>query len=155
MMAGEFSTYYHKVNDSTSLGENSIKDITEDNDGAIWLAIGASGVSRMEPTTKKFTNFKPNKQGTSVLSDNVKCIATDHLNNVWIGLDDGLSVYDNYRKKFSNARTLSGSRDTLSVNCLYVDRSSGVWVGASSGLYVSRGGLSSLVKVKTNIILKM
>lgn len=150
----EFSTYYHKVNDSTSLGENSIKDITEDNDGAIWLAIGASGVSRMEPTTKKFTNFKPNKQGTSVLSDNVKCIATDHLNNVWIGLDDGLSVYDNYRKKFSNARTLSGSRDTLSVNCLYVDRSSGVWVGASSGLYVSRGGLSSLVKVKTNIILK-
>ena len=57
----EFSTYYHKVNDSTSLGENSIKDITEDNDGAIWLAIGASGVSKMEMVTKKFVNYKPNK----------------------------------------------------------------------------------------------
>lgn len=150
----EFSTYYHKVNDSTSLGENSIKDMTEDNDGALWLAIGASGVTRMEPSTKKFTNFKPNAEGTSILSDNVKCIVADHLNRIWIGLDDGISVYDNYLRKFSSARTLPGTRDTLSVNCLFVDRNSGVWVGASSGLYVSRGGLSSLVKVKTNIVLK-
>lgn len=96
----EFTTYYHKVEDPNSLGENAIKDFTEDNDGALWLAIGASGVSKMEPFTKRFVNFKPNKEGTSVLSDRVRCIKTDQMNRVWIGLEDGVSVYDNNRKRF-------------------------------------------------------
>ena len=34
-----FTTYYHKVGDSTSIAENTIKDITQDNSGALWIAI--------------------------------------------------------------------------------------------------------------------
>lgn len=144
----EFSTYYHRVGDTTSMGENSIKDITEDNDGALWLAIGASGVSRMEPMTKKFINFKPNKEGTSILSDRVKCIITDHHNRVWVGLEDGVSVYENHRKQFVNLRSFPGTKDTLSVNTLELDASGRLWMGTNTGLYFTDDGVSGLKKVK-------
>lgn len=150
----EFSTYYHQVNDSTSLGENSIKDITEDNDGSLWLAIGASGVSKMEMLTKKFINFKPNKQGTSVLSDNATCILADPANRVWVGLSDGISVYDNKLKRFFSLRTYPGTNDTLSVNGLQLDGNGRVWLASHTGLYFSDGGLGSLQRIKSNQMLK-
>ena len=150
----EFSTYYHKVNDSTSLGENSIKDITEDNDGDIWLAIGASGVSKMEMVTKKFINYKPNKEGTSVLSDNATSILTDGANRVWVGLSDGISVYDNSKRRFFNLRTFPGTNDTLSVNGLQLDGNGRVWLASGTGLYFSDGGLGSLRRVRSNKDLK-
>ncbi|MGB4771012.1 MAG: two-component regulator propeller domain-containing protein [Chitinophagaceae bacterium] len=150
----EFSTYYHKVNDSTSLGENSIKDITEDNDGAIWLAIGASGVSRMEMLTKKFVNYRPNKEGTSVLSDNATSILADGANRVWVGLSDGVSVYENAKRRFFNLRTFPGTKDTLSVNGLQLDGNGRVWLASGTGLYFSDGGLGSLRRIKSNQVLK-
>lgn len=147
----EFTTYYHKVEDPNSLGENAIKDFTEDNDGALWLAIGASGVSKMEPFTKRFVNFKPNKEGTSVLSDRVRCIKTDQMNRVWIGLEDGVSVYDNNRKRFFNLRTYPGTKDTLSVNSIEMGPDGRIWLGTSAGLIYADGDLSTLRKINSNI----
>lgn len=147
----EFTTYYHRVGDTSSIAENSVRDITQDQNGTLWFAINTAGVSKLEPMSKKFRNYRPGKNGNSILSDSVVCILADRSNRVWIGLQKGISVYDNSSNRFLNLRRAPGSTEDISVNYFQMDANDGVWVGTRNGIYYSDGGPERLRKLRTSM----
>lgn len=145
----EFTTFYHKVNNPSSIGENTVRDITQDKSGYIWMTTGTSGVSRLNPLNKKFVNFRAANDGKGIISNKAKCIYTDKHNRVWIGMEDGISMYDNNSAKFQNVRSVKGN-ELMFANCIVGDTLGNTWIGAGKGILRSESGPGGLVYLKTN-----
>ncbi len=150
----DFTSYYHRINDSTSLGGNLISDITEDKKGRLWFSIYNSGISRMDPLTKKFRNFHPSVKKNSILSDKVNRLLVDEADRIWVGSDQGLSVYDQGKDAFQNIIFLDRNRNKLPIRSMEKDRMGNIWLGSDEKIYYSRGDASNVREVKKNIELK-
>ncbi len=147
----EFTTFYHRVNDPKSIGENTVRDITQDKNGFIWMTTGTAGICKLDPLNKKFVNFKASNGGNSILGDKANCIYTDQHNRVWIGLEDGISMYDNNIATFRNLKSIKGRTELLSVNCVTGDILGNTWLGTQNGIARSSTDLEGLEYFKTNL----
>lgn len=69
-----------------------------------------------------------------ILTDNqIKCIAEDYNNNLWIGTNNGLNVLD---MRTGEIRRIEDSRlQNGVVSVLYVTKDNNVWVGMDGGLF--------------------
>ena len=147
----DFTTYYHRVNDPQSLGGNLISDITEDKKGKLWFSIYNSGISRMDPLTKKFTNYQPSDNKNSILSGKVNTILVDGSDRIWVGCAEGLSVYDQGNNTFYNIIFPDGNNEKLPVNCIEKDRMGNIWMGSNDKIYYSRNDHRNIREVKKNL----
>ncbi len=100
--------YIRRLFDSqNSLTSDNITSVLEDKDGNIWFGTQKKGLSKWNPKTDTFTNFKYEKGKKNTLAaNNVSSLYQDNNNNIWIGLWRGIGFnrYDvktNKFKKFS------------------------------------------------------
>ncbi len=149
----EFTTYYHRVNDPSSLGGNLITDIAQDRKGVLWFSVYNSGISKMDPLNKKFRNYQPSGKKNSILSEKVNTLMIDSADRVWIGSAEGLSIYDSEKDKFYNLVFESDKKKSLSVNCIERDKLGNIWVGAETRIYYSKED-ARIRPIWTNIELK-
>jgi len=147
----EFRSFYHKVNDPTSISGNNVTDIAQDKKGSLWFSTFNGGISRMDPLTKKFENFLPDSRKNSIVSRKVNTLLIDHTDKVWAGSSEGVSVYDPESHRFTNISKVPGTNEVLSVLCIESDRTGRVWMGASDKIFHSHGQPDGIHEVKTNI----
>ena len=147
----EFKTYFHHVDDPSSIGENFIIDISQDRNGDLWLAVYNSGISRLNPLNNKFENFKPDSTKNSILSEKVSSLLIDSSGKIWAGTSEGLSIYDPVKKIFSNQRTASGESKKLSITCMEKDNNGNIWLGGYDALYFSAGNAAKIKRIRTSV----
>ncbi|MET1255483.1 two-component regulator propeller domain-containing protein [Aliikangiella maris] len=108
----QFKHFTHNPDNPESISSNTIRSIVEDSKGHIWLALSgypisfekAAGISKFNPTTEKFTNFKhdPNNNN-SLTSDNALSLYVDKQDNLWIGTDlAGLNFFNQATQQFTH-----------------------------------------------------
>jgi PAS domain S-box-containing protein len=137
---GTFVVYTHRPDDPTSLGNDEVWSIAEDETGALWLGTDG-GLDRFDPDRGGVTwHYAANydNPGPQELSEgSVQTLLVDRKGDLWIGTYGGLhvrrrgkSVLVRYRHDDRDAHSLSND----SILALNEDREGRLWVGTSGGL---------------------
>ncbi|MFC2015501.1 two-component regulator propeller domain-containing protein [Chloroflexota bacterium] len=136
----EFRVYKPDPQNPNSPASTLYQFVLEDSRGMLWFSTFGQGLSRFDPETEQWTNFRHDPQDPNSLGgDATWGIAEDPQGDLWIGTEaDGLSRFSyetgqftRYQHDPDNANSLSSNQ----VNALEVDRSGVVWVGhVSDGL---------------------
>ncbi len=95
------------------LSQGIITSITEDSKGSIWVGTDI-GLNRL--VGKHVTIFLHSEEdSTSLPADNIKCLAVDSLDNLWIGThDSGIACYSIKTNKFKTFKFFDDRGNDLS-----------------------------------------
>ncbi|MCK5368852.1 MAG: hypothetical protein KAQ62_09880, partial [Cyclobacteriaceae bacterium] len=111
-------------------------DIDELSNGNICIATENSGVFLYDIESASMRNISHEIDGNGLLSNIVKSILIDSLENLWLGTRNGLSIYNsegefikNYWKDYSKKGSLSDN----SIRSLYEDKNGSIWIGTFFG----------------------
>ncbi len=117
------------------LTSDNLYVVTEDKNGFIWFG-GAEGLQRFDGN--EFRKFSKRAIINNKLSNElVFSLMIDHLNNVWIGTNSGLNLYDQNIESVSeirlNLRNESDGRIGM-IRALYESSDNRIWIGSYAGL---------------------
>lgn len=140
-----FVHYKYDPNNPTSLSDDDVRAIYEDEDGVMWIGTDGGGLNRFDRKTGEFTHFKHDPQDPNSLSDDhVMTIYGDKAGTLWIGTngglnkllpakageaDEGKAVFIHYKHERNNPSSLSHNR----VHTIYEDSSGTLWIGTRGG----------------------
>lgn len=131
-----FTHFTHRENDPSSISNNSVWEIFEDREHNLWIGTLGSGLDRFDKRTNSFEHYTINKNGQPLLANFISAILQDKKGNIWIGAENGLTVF-NTRNSYNAAYTAIPGKKGLSNNgitCLYEDDRGRIWIGTSDGL---------------------
>ncbi|MEM9325602.1 MAG: two-component regulator propeller domain-containing protein [Bacteroidota bacterium] len=132
-----FHTFLHNSDDSTTLSNNRINDVSIDEIGNFWIATDR-GVNYLDRSTGLITQYYHDPaRKNSLSSDFSACLLVDEAGAVWVGTEDkGLCKYDPSKDKFTRFEyreedpfSISGN----SVSALASDGQGNLWVGTRWG----------------------
>lgn len=106
----KFTRYTANTGHSGDLGSNVITDILKDSRQNLWIAHHSAGLDRYDTLEKKFVHYHhdiEHPQG-SLLSDEVLSLYEDKKENIWIGTQFGLSLFNRKTSKFAGYSIKSG-----------------------------------------------
>lgn len=134
-----FTVYRHDVKDSTSISDNWIWCLYEDEKQNLWVGTYSGGLSCFVRNKGEFINYRHNqKDSNNISGNNVTCIAADKRDFMWIGTwGAGLNCFDYRNKKFIHYiydSTNSKSISSNNVRCILFDRNGTLWIGTWNGL---------------------
>lgn len=128
----------------------TIKDITEDRNGKIWLG-HTDGLSSVDDF--KVTNYY---ESDGLLSNDVWSIETDSKGNVWIGTINGLCIFNG--QKFTNFELPEGEIDkglgissTKMIHSILEDKNENIWICTNAGLFKYANNILTNVSKKIGI----
>lgn len=121
-----------------SLSHPSVRCISRDYQGGMWLGTWFGGLNYWHPLKNRFTNIQRQPNGNSLNDNVISCIAEDSDNSLWIGTNSGgVNHYDSTKDRFSyfsmRASDVDGNKSN-DIKAIYIDDLRGlVFVGAQSG----------------------
>src|SRR6186713_3353077 len=81
-----FTVYKNDALDKSSIGNNYISDMREDDKGYIWIGTWGGGLDRYDRRTNQFVHFRHDPADPASLSSNlVICLLRDSRGALWIG----------------------------------------------------------------------
>lgn len=127
-----FRRYIHNDNDSTSICGNNVWSISEDLSGNLWIGAYGAGISRYDYNKDCFSSITK-KDG---LPDNgVGSVICDESNNLWLGTEQGLVKYNQFKKSFMVYNTDDGLvNDAYGLNVYAVCQDGSLLFGGKNGL---------------------
>ena len=133
----KITSYRNDTHDNTSISDNFIRCIYEDNDHTLW--IGTSyGFNKFNPATNTFVRYKYNKTGDNGISNNtVNDIFEDSKNNLWVATNSGIDLFDRQQHVFKHLMHDQANKTSISnnqVSCIFEDSHKNLWAGTESGL---------------------
>lgn len=136
------NAYKHDPDDPASLSQNSVRCITRDKEGSIWLGIYNGGVNVVYSQSDNFFNLG-RKQGknTGLSSEIVNTIRQDTDGSFWIGTDMGGLNHMNEKLTENQVYSIhKGADDELLSNNVkaisdHADKRY-LWVGTGNGLKI-------------------
>ncbi|MCP5060980.1 MAG: hypothetical protein GY936_00755, partial [Ignavibacteriae bacterium] len=130
-----------------SLSENIVSSIFEDSYENLWVGTWGGGLNKISfsnnsnrSTIKKIAYYKHNHEDTTSINSNiVQAIFEDSKQNVWIGTEEGLDLYNSKSDEFFHFKNEKNNKNSLSDNriqskCIVEDRFGNLWVGTWRGL---------------------
>ncbi len=148
---GIFTHYVHNAADPSSISNNIVTSIIQDNEGYLWAGTHG-GLNRLDKKTGKFIRFnKIANDSTSLSNDQVRALYLDKKGIIWAGCgspynnetpegEGGLNRLDKNTGKFT--RYLHKANDTTSlfdnkVRAIYEDSKGNFWIGTfGDGLHL-------------------
>ncbi|MGN6416313.1 MAG: hybrid sensor histidine kinase/response regulator transcription factor [Pseudobacter sp.] len=121
--------YEHITNDPASLPDNSIRAVTEDKWGNIWVGT-ATGLCKLKPDGSGFTRYSFLDKG------DISCITADDQGLLWIGCTNGLYTYNiatGTHTVFTQENRNHQSLTSKGVRCVYIDQQGIYWLGTFQG----------------------
>lgn len=117
------------------LDKISIKDIAEDNTGALWFATHTHGIYRLS-AKGKWTIFSNNpSDSASLISNYINCIYQDSKRRMWVGTEgEGLTLFNSEKNNFP---LVINEKSGLPSNIIYAildDEDGNIWVSTGGGL---------------------
>ncbi len=135
---GRVKHYRHNPDDPNSLISDNVYTIYGDQNGHMWVG-EQGGVSRFDPATEGFTNYRPVPDNPASLANTVWVIYQDRSDTLWAGTWGGVLIrFDEEAKTFVNYTPDSRAPQRLNgggINTIHEDRAGALWVGTFDGLY--------------------
>ncbi|MBE0571757.1 MAG: response regulator [Ignavibacteriaceae bacterium] len=133
-----FKSYTHNASDPSSLSNNIVYTIYEDNSGLLWVGSWGAGFNKFNKKKKAFKHYKNIPNDPSSLSVNgTYGIIEDRNGYLWIGTwDGGLDRLDRKTNKFKHYRHNPDDPSSISDNeiySVYEDKSGMLWIGTFNG----------------------
>ena len=130
----QFIVYRHDPADSSSLSNNLIRDMYEDQDGNLWIATIGGGINRFNYETEEFMRFMKDPE-------NPKSIPSNYINRIdgfrygkkellWLGTGLGLVEYDPITEEFTLLSHTHLFYPHSYIQAMAVDTSGKVWIGS-------------------------
>lgn len=142
----EHSLAFDKIQTSDGLSQSSVMDITQDQQGLVWIAT-RDGLNRFDGHGFKVYYHRPG-DSTSLSSSDIFDLKVDSGGDIWIGTKNGLNRLNmaslSIQRFDENRFPQRISRNTVLT---IEERSKGeIWVGTTSGLSVlSKGDEEDLI----------
>ena len=135
---GQFKHYRHNPDDPNSLLSDNVRKIYGDRSGHMWVG-QQYGLSRLDPATEQFTNYRPDPRKRPWNASSVWGIYQDRSGTLWFGtgggalirVDDKTKTLVNYTPDSRDPHKLNGG----SIVAIHEDRAGTLWLGAWDGLY--------------------
>ena len=120
---------------NSQLVNENVYAILPDGEGNLWLGT-LSALVRFNPEQRSFTTIEKEKDGTPVVSKQITTLFRDSHKRLWIGGEEGLSVFKQEGLDIQQASILPVSNVTkLFTNCIYEASNGIIWVGTREGFY--------------------
>ena len=137
---GKTDHWYHNPNDSTTISNNYISSIIEDESGNIWIAT-FNGLNKFNPKISS-TKFEHYFKSNTTLTDNLIWAITQSgfdKNKIWVGTAGGLTKIDTETESFTqvqipNPDNLQFGTSTAFILEDIVDGERVVWTNSYAGL---------------------
>jgi two-component system sensor histidine kinase ChiS len=135
---GSFTRYQNDLLDPTSLSNNNVQTIYQDQGGNIWVGTSGSGLDRFDPVTDQFHHYTNDPLNPQSLSNNfVITINQDRAGVLWIGtFGGGVNKYDRAKEKFIHNKNNPQDSNSLSedVTWSFLQDDEGIlWIGTNGG----------------------
>lgn len=135
---------YHQetgVFQQVSIAEKDcVFDMVKDQHGKVWIGTRASGLFSYDTATQQVQQFKRNDSGNSISLNQIRALAIDARNRLWIGtFGAGIDVLDLNSMQFRNRKggtDLSNNR----ITSIFEDLKGNIWCGSLGGLQLWHGG---------------
>lgn len=115
----------------------SFRCITDGGHGNLYIGHANYGFSVVNSTTGKVENYVHRSgDSKSLPGNNVRTVLVDRYNNVWVGTDNGLALFNPLSKDFTTFSGSSGNLDPLGSHNVYsiTESSDGLlWIGCDIG----------------------
>lgn len=138
----EYVNFYKNKKSPESLGNDDIHTIFEDSKGILWIGSAWNGLMSI-PTTeidlksKKAIFVQPFRHKRSNLlsisSDNITTIYEDNKQQLWIGTDGGINLFDYKNQTFTHFTEAEGLPNSV-VNAILEDESGDLWISTNKGI---------------------
>ncbi|RPH30981.1 MAG: hypothetical protein EHM93_14950 [Bacteroidales bacterium] len=132
---------FRKSSESNSIDllDNVIASIYKDKKGNIWVGNWGKGLNIVDRKTNKAQHFSTSLSGKNhLVNDFVHVIFEYNENEIWIGTQDGIYVFQdnqfvslNKYYKTNQIPDFAGNRTV----CMLKDKFNNVWIGTQGGLY--------------------
>ena len=120
---------------NSQLVNENVYAILPDGEGNLWLGT-LSALVRFNPEQRSFTTIEKEKDGTPVVSKQITTLFRDSHKRLWIGGEEGVSVFQQEGLDIQKASILPVSNVTkLFTNCIYEASNGVIWVGTREGFY--------------------
>ncbi|MGR5238838.1 sensor histidine kinase [Vibrio alfacsensis] len=124
-------------NDPGTINAIDIRNLYQSKDNQVWVSTNSGGLSRFNPATNTFTNFRhDSKNHNSISNDSVYDVIDGPDDHLWIATQIGLNRLNRdtgeitrFFKQENNAHSLPNDY----VYKLFVDRKDRLWVGTLGG----------------------
>jgi len=136
--SGHFTHYGQVPGDPNSMMTNNVISIYGDPNGQLWVG-QFGGVSRFDPATHRFTNYRPDPDESASLAYSVSAIHRDRSGTLWLGtwggelsrFDDKTQSFVNYTPDWRDPHRLQGG----SIAAIHEDHAGILWLASGLGLY--------------------
>lgn len=131
--------YHNNISDPFSLGRNdNISTIYSDWQGQLWIASTNINVTNLKENG--ILRFNTQSYTNNVLKNSwVNSLIVSPNDELWVGTDDGLIIYDNYSSNSKQRQYIPGSRlsrsnevDPEFVKSVQFDQDGNAWLGTSA-----------------------
>lgn len=128
---GKFDSYqFRSIQETTS--KRAISTIIQDHKGFIWIGTNGAGLYRYDGVN--YFGYKYDKKPGSVNSNFIYTTFIDSKNNLWIGTDEGLCLYnrdlDNFTKINIEDVITKGYSEPITVKTIIEDHNGDLYLGA-------------------------
>jgi len=133
-----FTIYKYNELEPTSLSDNFVTFVYEDQSATIWVGTDVGGLNKFDRKTEHFIHYTSDPKNPDSLSANrVLAIYEDHLGVLWVGTDGGglnqfnrdTETFTHYTHNPDNPHSL-GSDQVFSI---YEDKLGQLWIGTGGG----------------------
>jgi len=138
LMDKRTKTFRH-FNQATVPGmvSNHVWCVADDQHGKLYIGHVFNGLSVLSINDNKIRNFAPNSSDPNALpGEEVTAIHIDKRNNIWVGTNKGLALFDPISEKFTVIQNVPGNPNTLSNNRIQCIKELGndkLWIGTNQG----------------------
>jgi ligand-binding sensor domain-containing protein len=130
--------YRHDPADPNSLGHDTVRAMTLDQSGDLWLGTWGGGLNKYSPEKDNLIRYRHDPDDPHSLSNNViRSVYETHDGMIWVGTMEGLNKLDRESRQFTRYQHDPDDPNSLSNNIVFsvVEDSIGaLWVGTQDGL---------------------
>lgn len=128
-----------KLNTDTKFKNTSIIGVDKLKNGDIWIGSWSKGAILMNDITDEYEEFfHKDTDESTIASNSVFCATLADNNDIWIGTQAGLEIYNHKDKSFTEPKlkiTLDGKPfKAKSVRAITDDHNGNLWVACISGI---------------------
>ncbi len=135
-----FNQYYYAI--ENSVHRDYGKELFIDSRGNLWYGTFGDGLLLFDKELRLVNRFYSNELSNrrSLAGNYIWCIKEDRQRNIWIGTDNGISVYNPYTKEFiKTIRKNDTKENTITHNLIQdvlFDNAGNIWIATQEGLDV-------------------
>ncbi|MWB93145.1 response regulator [Flavobacterium sp. GA093] len=127
----KFDNYqFRSIQETTS--KRAVSSIIQDKNGFIWIGTTGAGLYRYDGVN--YYGYQYDKKPGSVNSNFIFTTFIDSNNNLWVGTDEGLCLYnrdlDNFTKINIEDAITKGYREPITVKTIIQDHNGNLFIGA-------------------------